>query len=534
MGHAIEHKRFADLPPQVRQRLQSEIDAHAQGRPSALAFAAKPLHPRAGLSLGWCVTLTFLCLLIAFLALAGGYGESVHPPGVGVVVVALLAGALSFALKAWPLHLKGIAALPPAAYVFAWDIVDTRDGGFAVHPLRGLQKLVSTDITTTSTYLFTQLDFALENGRMVKVEIRGQDLARQCLAALQQRNQQLNAALQAGQRVTVAALDPFDSLRQGQGSTTPTAAAWFTPLRQSAVFWALVVAVPTGMAAWGVRNLASDNAFFESAMATHTEAALQNYVAQGWRHVDPARAALPRAALSDARKAGRVTALRAVLLRYPAAGLKADVDKEVHAIFEQAFARFKGLAARSDPTVEPFVRELLARLESSGDSAVTVRFVRPTNTGLDRIDARKLSLAPVAKHFGNASAGPREQRMVAELAKGFKLVFPQDVLSLAGPANATGRPVLQVAYEIAPSGVAYRSDVTGLQFVGVVVKFDVTFQLPGSSSAWRSKLQVLPPDRFTVKNQFPTDAQVYAEMADRAFDRLSAQLDSAFFTPDKR
>lgn len=534
MGHAVSQQRFADLPAPVRQRLQAEIEAHTQGRPSALAFAVTPLQAPGGPSTAGSAALSLTALLLAGLALASGYGQSVHPLGMGVVVVALLAGALRFALKAWPLHLRGIPALPRAAYVFGWDIVDTRDGGFAVHPLRGLQRLAITDITTAGQYRHTQLDFTLENGRMVKLEIRGQEAAQRGLAALQQRNQQINAALRAGPREALAALDPFDLLRQGPAPAAPSAARWFTPLRGSATFWAVLVAVPLGLAAWAARNVASDNAFFASALAANTEAALQNYVAQGWRHVDAARAALPRAALGDARKAGRVTALRAVLVRYPAAGLKAEVDQDVHAIFEQAFARFKGLATRSDPTVEPFVRELLARLEASGDSAVTVTFVRPANDGLEKVDRRKLALAPVARHFSNASAGPREQRMVAELANGFRMVFPQDVLSLVGAANVASRPVLQVAYEVAPSGMAYRSDTTGHSFVGVVVKFDVAFQLPGSSAAWRSKLQVLPPDRFSVKTQFPSDAQVYAEMADRAFDRLSTQLNQAFFQPGQR
>ncbi|MEN9626798.1 MAG: hypothetical protein RJA10_24 [Pseudomonadota bacterium] len=70
--------------------------------------------------------------------------------------------------------------------------------------------------------------------------------------------------------------------------------------------------------------------------------------------------------------------------------------------------------------------------------------------------------------------------------------------------------------------------------MGVVVAFDVAFQLPGPSATWRSKLQVLPPDPFPLNTPFPSDAQGYAEMADPAFDRLSNQLDQAFFQPDKR
>lgn len=532
MSAAIAHTHFADLPAKVQQRLRSDIEAMAQGRGGAVVFSvgAQGAKDDSGRNRSVLGALALLALLVAMLVI--DFGSTVQPVNAGLVMAALVAGALWLVLRVIPMHQKAQAGLAPGAYVFASDIVDTRNGRFRVFPLRGLQQFTGTDFTNGGKYLFTRLDFTLANGQMMQLQIQGQELARRCMAALQQRMQQLQAATQAGQVEAVAALDPFDEMRRN-GLGVDASVLRVNRIKRSALAWALGIGLPVGLAAWAVRNLASDHLFFKTAMAGNTEQALQSYIGQGWRYVDEARAALPGAALSDARKAGSVTALRSVLVRYPAAGLKPEVDKEVHAVFMQAFDRFKALATRTDRTVEPFVRELLGYLESSGESGVIVSFIRPSTQALEQVDKRKSAMAPVARHFGDANAGRRELRMTRELANGFKMVFPQDVLALVSTHKA-GRPVLQVNYEIAPSGQVYRSELTGGQFVGVVVKFDVTFSLPGSATVWRSKLQVLPPDRFQVKGQSPSDADIYAEMADRAFDQLSAQLNGAFFKPERR
>lgn len=523
----IRQRDFEDLPPEVQQRLHTEVQAHVQGRPSAVVFAiggrARDDAARNRLAL-----LALGALGLGGAMLVAGFGQGLLPPGAAGLLVALLGGAVLAWLKAFPWHRRGTNALAPAAYVFAGDIVDTRDGAFVVHPLDGLKQLACVEVRNGGRPLFTRLDLALHDGRSVKLAVGPQELAQRCASVLQQRHQQLATARRAGAAAVVAAMDPFAGMRHADAPQARP--SWGRRLRRSALAWAVAVALPLGTAAWGLRNLASDQVFFDRAQAAGTEAALLDYVAKGWRHVEPARAALPRAALADARKAGSVTALRGVLRRYPAAGLQAEVQREVRAVFEQAFERFKAMATRTDRSVEPFVRELLARLESSGDSGVDVHFVRPGTEGLAAVDRRKTGLAPVAAHFGSAGADAREQRMVAELAKGFRMVFPQDVLALTRATGAQ-RPQLRVSYEIAPSGMTYRSELTGHSFVGVVVKFDVAFTIPGTSAVWRSRLQVLPPDRFSVNGRFPSDAQVYGEMADRAFDRLSGELHRVFFAP---
>lgn len=529
MANDIRPRDFNDLPPEVQQRLQADVQAHVQGRPSAVVFA---IGGRAGddAARNRSVLMALGALGLAAWMLAAGFGEGLLPAGAAAMLVALLAAAVFAWLKAFDWHRRGAVRLPPAAYVFPGNVVDTRDGRFVVHPLDGLKQLSCVDVQNAGRHLYTRLDLTRDDGRSVQLAVGPRELAQRCAAALQQRHQQLATARRAGATAVVAAMDPFAALRGADAGGGASASSLLRRLKRSALAWALGLALPLGMAAWGLRNLASDQVFFDRARAAGTEAALLDYVAKGWRHVEPARAALPRAALGDARKAGSVTALRGVLRRYPEAGLQAEVQREVHAVFEQAFERFKAMATRSDRGVEPFVRELLARLETSGDSGVDVHFVRPGTEGLAAVDRRKTGLAPVAAHFGSQGADAREQRMVAELAKGFRLVFPQDVLALTRATGAQ-RPQLRVSYDIAPSGMTYRSELTGHSFVGVVVKFDVAFTIPGSSAVWRSRLQVLPPDRFSVNGRFPSDGQVYGEMADRAFDRLSGELHRVFFAP---
>jgi hypothetical protein len=529
---------FETLPPAVRQRLANDIGAHLEAQASPVAFSIRASGGVSGLLKP--LLLAALCLGGAALLAAVDFGRP-GPGGVqawlaSVIYASFVGGAVALLLGIWPLHRRGVVPLAPGVYFFAWDIVDTRDGGFKVHSLRDLRQLGVTDVVNQGgRYLHTRLDFALADGSNASYAIAPRDAAQRSIEQLRARNQQLNAALQAGNGAAVAALDPFHAVRQS-GAPAAVADSAAHRLVQSRWAWSVLAGLVLGQVLWLARNVLSDEAMYGFVGRTGTEAAYQSYVDHGWRHVDAARAALPRAALSDARKAGTVVGLRGVLQRYPAAGLEAEVAADIHAIFVKAFERFQRMATRSDATVEPFVQQLLQRLEASGSSVVGVSFVRPGTEALARVDNARPGMVPAARHFGSDSAAARERRMVAELAKGFRLVFPEDVLSLvaAGSAPPPQRPLLQVAYEIAPSGAVFTSSRTGRRFVGVVIDFSVVFAVPGAGTPWRTSLKVLPPDRFTVAGHSDEDdGAVYAEMADRAFDQLSARLNDAFFAPKR-
>lgn len=536
-AHAIKQP-YEALPPGVRQRLAGDIAAHLNGQASPVAFSIGV--PRNVVGLVKTLAMAALCLGGVALVMAVDFGR-LGPGGVqawltSLFYAALIACAAALVLRAWPVHRLGLPPLPPGVFFFAWDIVDTREGGFKVHTLRDLRHLGATDVVSQGgQYLHTRLDFALADGSQASFAIAPRDAAQRSIDQLRARNQQLNAALKAGNGAAVAALDPFDAARRPDAPVAAGNRA-LAKLTRTRWAWSVLAGLVLAHALWLARNYLSDEAMYKLVSSTGTEAAYLSYVEYGWRYVDAARAALPRAALSDARKAGTVVGLRGVLQRYPDAGLGPEVAADIHAIFARAFERFRRMATRSDATVEPFVQQLLARLEASGSSAVGVSFVRPGTDALAKVDNVRPGMVPSARHFGSDSAAARERRMVAELSKGFRLVFPEDILSLAVAGNSPPpeRPLLQVAYEIAPSGAVFTSSRTGRRFVGVAINFNVVFAIPGAGAPWRTALKVLPPDRFTVSGASnEDDGEVYAEMADRAFDQLSARLDEAFFAPKR-
>lgn len=527
---------FGQLPPVVRQRLTRDIDAYRKGQPSTVAFAIDVGAERPS-RLRWSVY-GALALFVALTALLTGFGKlepaGIQPWSMSISLGLVLAVTIALLLSGWPLHRRISMPLPSGVFFFALDIVDTRGGRLQLLPLRGLRQLVSTDVLSGSTYLYTRLDFTLEDGRSFNYRIAGREAAERALAVLQSRNGQLNTALRSGDQATAAQLDPFHGHRESNGAISAQALAWPALQGQRLMGSKAAVAIVAGMLLaqplWALRNVASDQVMYSTARSTGTEASLKSYVDEGLFHREAARAALAPAALNDARKAQSVTALRSVLKRYPKAGFEAEVASEIKQIFNQAFERFSKQAVRSDPQVLPFVRALLDQLEASGDSTVHVEFQRPSTEALARTDSRNQGLVPAARHFSSDSAAPRERRIVTELAQGFRQVFPQDVLSLRAAATADpARPALRIAYRISPSGMVYTSQSTSRKFFGVVVDFDTVFSVPQAPVPLRSSLQVLPPDRFTVKGATQSDEAVYVEMADRAFDQLGAKLHSAFF-----
>ena len=123
------------------------------------------------------------------------------------------------------------------------------------------------------------------------------------------------------------------------------------------------------------------------------------------------------------------------------------------------------------------------------------------------------------------------------------MVFPNEVLTLEdgprilGPSpTAVGNPTIEVAYEVRPSGEFYQLRAGNRAFVGITVEFSVTMRLPGSTLTFAFPLSVAPPERFRFsyetnsgESSGPSAGRVYSVMAERAFDRLSAQMGGVFF-----
>ncbi len=224
-----------------------------------------------------------------------------------------------------------------------------------------------------------------------------------------------------------------------------------------------------------------------------------------------------------------------------------------HGLYHKAFAQFLKQGSDTNSSLVPVMQRLMDVLESAGNPNVQIHFSRPSTSALEELDQRlklrggKLgNVIPAASHFTASSAASREARIAAALQVGFRATFPNDVLALQVNNSANVMPpMLDINYEIEPSGALYTEQntspsTTARQFVGLVARFKVTLLVPDSVQRWQFELEVQPPETFTVNYktqqgqamQGPQDSQVYAVMAERAFEQLASKLRAAFFRTD--
>jgi hypothetical protein len=305
---------------------------------------------------------------------------------------------------------------------------------------------------------------------------------------------------------------------------------------------------------WYARNLQSDDSAYMAAKAANTELAYQQYLAKGHRHVQELKTALPRVAFEDARRSKSVTRLRVVLRRYPDADLEDDVKKEVHVLYLASMEAFRAQAAQADPTLIPFVEQLLATLEVTGNPALQLRFTRPTSDDLSKMDEQLNAFAAkqgkvmqvAAPWFTAQSDAPREQRILLGLQQGFSAVFPSDVMQISVPGKIDpNQPLMDITYQIAGSGHYYqdmdretKTPIGNRIFVGLICNFVANVSLPAEPPGWHFDLSVSPPQTFQVEfkstnpgqKEAPVD-RVYSVMAERAFDELHVKLRDALFRP---
>jgi hypothetical protein len=230
----------------------------------------------------------------------------------------------------------------------------------------------------------------------------------------------------------------------------------------------------------------------------------------------------------------------------------------IHQRYATVQADFAQQASMDDPRMMPFMQRLLAYLEASGSPTVDVRFRTPSAEALERADTAirtrgttmgLTNVAPVAGNFQPAAAQPREQAITDTLQRGFSAVFPGDVMALHHGERLTDVstpvtiPTIEVAYQIDPSGEMYTLERSRRSFVGISVDFVVTMRIPNDADVYSFTFDVEPPQHFTVHytrytNTYgggdpghPADSEVYDQMAQRAFDQLSARLRGVFFRP---
>jgi hypothetical protein len=478
-----------------------------------------------------------------------------------MIGIALITGALAYLILVVRRRfvLNKAFNFPPGQYLFPFTLIDARSTQLTVIDFTQVLAIRAVDHTVNGSYSHTAFTFSFPDALARTWKVANKKRADQFgvkLAALQ------NAVHSAAERKDVALmmrLDPFYEIRMKNWAVPDTGPAPVVgrvrallahPLVAKPIVGALVLALVLAPVLWLARNVAADFAVRAEAQRLQTEAAYTGYIVNGWFHVAEMRAALPRVALAEVLKKNSVTALRELAARYPEEGLKAEIDQAIHVLYQRALARFTRQATTSDPALLATMERLLLVLEQSGKPQVAIQFTRPTTSQLGELDASikqrekevGSKIIPASIHFGNDSAAPREARIAKGLQAAFRSIFTNDVLDLVVMRpNTSHMPRLEIRYQIAPSGAVYFSEKDkDRAFVGLVARFQSQLEVGPAVDPWRFDMEVKPPEHFTVNydmpagavNAGPQDSQVYAVMAERAFDELAVKIRAAFFRRD--
>lgn len=505
--------------------------------------------------LGMAVLAALLWLSMAAVFGQPGEDKLWNDPGLMVLYGVFIAG---LAYLGATIHrrrtLSQLFGFQPGQYLFGYTLIDARKRSLTVADLTQMRDVKVTHHLTNGFYQHTTFAFAFRDAPTRTWKVSNKQRAERFGQKLDSLQAQARSAFERNDIASLLRLDPFFEIRRKdwRAPASPEVEAPSLAMRLLAqpLLVAAVATLLLSPLAWTARTALADLSAHKQAIAMKTEQAYADYILDGKFYVKPMRAALPRVAFEEVRLKKSVTALRALLKRFPNAGLKPDVAKEVHALYQQALSRFAAQAATSDPDLMGSMTQLLQVLEERGDPHVGIRFIRPTNEALAQMDERiKLNASrlggrqviPAAAHFASDSAAVREARIVTGLRSGFATIFPNDVLSLTQVGATDKRlPVLTIDYQIEPSGQLYVLEKTDRAFVGLVARFQSGLQVGASTQPWRFNMEVEPPEHFRVdytrqKDEpavGPADSQVYSVMAERAFDALSSKMRAAFFRQD--
>lgn len=545
------HFDFARLPDRIKRQLARAIDEPAY-RLQDQADDKRAFLLKRGLGIAALVLLLVLSMIARFGE--PGHDRLWHGPGRMVLFGLFIGGIvyLGVALyRRWAL--RRLLGFEPGQYLFGFTLVDARAETLTVVDLTQVREITVTQVRGNGAN-HTRFAFAFRDAATRVWKVGSKKEAERFGQKLNALQTQSRTAFERNDVATLLRLDPFFEIRRKNwelpATPEPDEATLVARLLARPVLATLLATALLTPLLWTVRTVAADQSMYKQAMALKTESAYLSYIADGKLHVAEMRAALPRIAFEQVRQRHSVSALRALLARYPQAGLQTDVAAQIHLLYQEALTRFTAQAATSDPALLASMSQLLQVLEERGNAKVGIRFIRPTNDALAKMDERiRLNAArlggrqviPAAAHFAADSAAAREARIVTGLQNGFRTIFPNDVLSLQ-PINSadTQLPMLTIDYQIEPSGALYTLEKTERAFVGLIARFQSGLQVAPAVQPWRFEMNVEPPDHFRVDYAIapgetakgPADSQVYSVMAERAFDALSDKMRAAFFRQD--
>ncbi|MDI1436321.1 hypothetical protein [Polyangium sorediatum] len=452
---------FNALPREVRERLISCMQH--QSSPYPLLSSV----PSQGAAIaGW-----FILALLGFILVVGTllyeFGRTLQSmPLMFVYFLGTAIVFLSILFLVRRVRLGSALPYKPGRFLFPMDFINAEDRVLRIVPMSTLVDFRGVHQHTNGIYNGTTLTFTFEGGLTESFTIHGKERAEEVLRQLGDSQRQIREAAQARDLDTLLKLDPLfevrvkdtwavqaprdEDMQQPAAQSIGALFAKGTILGVSAAIAALL-ALPT----WHLRNVASDEAMFATAMRLDDEYEWEHYVRKGKRHLDEARDEhLPRAALRGAKKKGSVTALREFLKKYPKSVVEQEARDEIHALFTKTLGEFREQASIDDPKLLPFMEKLLAYLEKNDTARVEARFEAPSTEKLDKVDELLRSklggeiagggnIVAVAPHFGEKVGVQREAEIVRSLQQGFEKVFPADVMALKqGPRiGPDGKPL---------------------------------------------------------------------------------------------
>jgi hypothetical protein len=466
---------------------------------------------------------------------------------------------------------------PPGRYVLPIDFVDARGPELRLTSFGALVDFKGVHHHTNGAYSHTELSFRFDDGSSQTFSVRGKAKAEEVMESIREARQKVRDAVEARDVDTLVDMDPFIDARVSEKWDTGMdprpgdgpVAGELSPIAGKVALVALGAAAVLGPSVWLVRGRMCDEAAFAMAKQEDSVWGYEGYLEGGGRHAQEVRSQLlPRAALVEAQKKDTVTALREVIQSYPGTAVIPEARASIHRLFVRALESFRHEAS-SDPRTLKFMEGLLAFQEKRDSPALAVRFHRPQSGMLQATDAfltarsadAKGGFAPVAPHFDDEHATPREAAIVSALQDAFKAIIPGDILSLerveaakdvkegeSKDAKAAAAPgaAIDIGYDVKWSGSIYSSDKSGRRFVGIRVPFDVAMRVPEVSDPLSFAFAVEPPDHFEVSftsftarylhvenDDHPSDDTVYEVMASRAFDQLHTKLRGVFFREAK-
>ncbi len=500
-----------------------------------------------------------VCFFFIYLAAVASFGDPINDlawDNTGLIVwyAILFFGVVYAGNEIWQrMQLSAKFRFIPGCYLFPLALLDIRSNKIAVHDLAQLRKLDATHYESKGRYQRTVFSFNFNDGTRKDLIINNQGLAEATLGKFNIYKTRAKDAFHNRDLASLYGFDPLLDVRRNKWrEANPAAGLGKRLLNLLTQFKVPLLILAIFMAAlfWYGRNTAADKKMYLNAKHMQTEAAYLGYLAHGKFKITEIQAELPRVVFNEVQKRNSVTMLRQLKLRFPHSDILPDIAEEIHLLYDSSLKKFREQAVNSDTALIRSMEQLLNYAEEHDDPNVAISFNRPTENDLSKLDAvlkqkekqiRGKQIIPAAKYFANDSAAVREARIITGVRSAFASIFPNDVLSFnANPVAPDNAPGLQIAYQIEPSGEIFGSEKHDSAFVGMLVRFKAALIVPDTKDRWKFDLEVTPPDSFNVQYTTSSNApvkqapegQVYAVMAERAFDKLANKINAAFFRPD--